>query len=58
MIHLIAGDSSTISYIVPMVAGPKGYEPLLEVHLDSIAITSSLNDIRLLTAESCRVSRR
>jgi hypothetical protein len=41
---------------MPMVVGPAGYEPLLEVHLDSIIVTSSLNDIRLLTAESCRVS--
>lgn len=55
-IHIAAGDSSSISYIMPMVIGPKGYEPLLEVHLDSIVVTSSLNDIRLLTAETCRVS--
>jgi len=55
-IRIAAGDSSTISYIMPMVVGPAGYEPLLEVHLDSVIVTSSLNDIRLLTAESCRVS--
>lgn len=55
-IHLRAGDSSTISYIVPMVASSKGYLSMLEVHLDTVTVTSSLNDIRLLTAESCRVS--
>jgi hypothetical protein len=38
-----------------MTAGPNGYEPLLEVHLDTVTLTSSLNDIRLLSAESCRV---
>jgi hypothetical protein len=38
-----------------MVSGPAGYEGRLEMHLDSITVTSSLNDIRLLTAESCRV---
>jgi hypothetical protein len=54
-IHLTAGDSSSISYIIPMVAGPTGYEPILEVHLDSITVTSSLNDICLVAAESCRV---
>ncbi|KAI0762082.1 hypothetical protein BD413DRAFT_680921 [Trametes elegans] len=54
-IHLRAGDSSTISYIVPMVASSKGYLSVLEVHLDTVAVTSSLNDIRLLTAETCRV---
>ena len=28
---------------------------MLEVHLDTVTVTSSLNDIRLLTAETCRV---
>lgn len=41
---------------MPMVASPTGYEPALEVHLDTIAVTSSLNDIRLVSAESSRVS--
>ena len=54
-IHLRAGDSSTISYIVPMIASAKGYLSMLEVHLDTVTVTSSLNDIRLLTAETCRV---
>ena len=56
LLRVTAGDSSTISYMMPMIAGPTGYESLLEVHLDSVAVTSSLNDIRLLTAESCRVN--
>lgn len=55
-IHVRAGDSSTISYIVPMVATAKGFQSVLEVHLDTVTVTSSLNDIRLLTAETCRVS--
>ncbi|EGO25461.1 hypothetical protein SERLADRAFT_415036 [Serpula lacrymans var. lacrymans S7.9] len=54
-IHVTAGDSSTISYIIPMVIGPKGYDSRLEVHLDTLTATSSLNDIKLLVAESCRV---
>ncbi|OSD07084.1 hypothetical protein PYCCODRAFT_793525 [Trametes coccinea BRFM310] len=54
-IHVRAGDSSTISYIVPMVASVKGYLSVLEVHLDTVTVTSSLNDIRLLTAETCRI---
>jgi hypothetical protein len=56
LIHITTGDSSTISYMMPMVVGPTGYDPLLEVHLESVVVTSSLNDIRLLAAESCRVS--
>ena len=38
-----------------MIASSKGYLSMLEVHLDTVTVTSSLNDIRLLTAESCRV---
>lgn len=43
---------------MPMVVIASTYEPLLEVHLDTIAISTSLNDIRILTAETCRVSLR
>lgn len=50
-----AGDDSTISYLMPLVAGAEGFRPLLEVHLDSVTVSSSLNDIRLLRAESCRI---
>lgn len=54
-LHVTAGDSSSISYLVPMVIGPDGYESRLEVHLDSVQVTSSLNDSKLVMAESCRV---
>ncbi|KIJ61338.1 hypothetical protein HYDPIDRAFT_177084 [Hydnomerulius pinastri MD-312] len=55
-LHVAAGDSSSISYLIPMVIGPDGYESRLEVHLDTVKVTSSLNDIKLIIAESCRVS--
>ncbi|TFY67887.1 hypothetical protein EVG20_g3774 [Dentipellis fragilis] len=54
-INIKAGDDSTISYVMPVVASAAGYEPLLEIHLDTVAVTTSLNDIRLLTTESCRI---
>ena len=54
-IHIRAGDRSTINYVIPMVPGPTGFEPNLEIHIDTVSITSSLNDIQLLGAESCRV---
>ncbi|KAI3619034.1 fermentation associated protein [Moniliophthora roreri] len=54
-LHLTAGDRSSVSYLMPMIAGTDGYEPILEVHLDTITVTSSLNDIRLVSAETCRV---
>ncbi|KAA1471307.1 hypothetical protein DENSPDRAFT_799140 [Dentipellis sp. KUC8613] len=54
-ISIKAGDDSTISYAMPVVASAAGYEPLLEIHLDTVGVTTSLNDIRLLTTESCRI---
>ncbi|KAJ7497366.1 hypothetical protein FB451DRAFT_229194 [Mycena latifolia] len=54
-IHVTVGDRSSINYIMPMVATAAGYESVVEVHLDTVAITSSLNDIRLVSAESCRI---
>ncbi|KAF7315604.1 hypothetical protein MIND_00075800 [Mycena indigotica] len=54
-IHVTVGDRSSINYILPMIAGPAGYESVLEVHLDTVAVTSSLNDIQLVSAESCRI---
>lgn len=56
-LHVAAGDSSSISFLIPMVIGPDGYESQLEVHLDTIEVSSSLNDIKVVTAESCRVSK-
>jgi hypothetical protein len=40
---------------MPMVASANGYEPVLEVHLDTVSISSNLNDIKLIQAETCRV---
>ncbi|KAF8973209.1 hypothetical protein BDZ97DRAFT_665381 [Flammula alnicola] len=54
-ITVAVGDRSSINYLIPMVVGPTGYESALEVHLDTVAITSSLNDIRLISSESSRV---
>ncbi|KAJ8503140.1 hypothetical protein ONZ45_g11120 [Pleurotus djamor] len=54
-IHLVVGDRSSINYTLPMVVGLEGYSPLLEIHLDTVEVTSSLNDIRLITSESCRI---
>ncbi|KAF8210348.1 hypothetical protein K438DRAFT_1959629 [Mycena galopus ATCC 62051] len=54
-IHVTVGDRSSINYMVPMVATAEGYESVVEVHLDTVEITSSLNDIRLVSAESCRI---
>ncbi|KAG6849567.1 hypothetical protein H0H93_007348 [Arthromyces matolae] len=37
-IHVTVGDRSSISYTLPMVAGPHGYQPVLEVHLDTVVV--------------------
>jgi hypothetical protein len=52
-----AGDDSTIRYLMPMVADARGYHPHLKFHLNGVTVSSSLNDIRLLTAKSCEVRR-
>ena len=54
-LFLKAGENSTINYILPMIVGSDGYEPVLEVILDTVTLTSSVNDIQLLSAESCNV---
>ncbi len=50
------GDDSTIRYVMPVVADAEGYHPHLKVHLNSMTVSSSLNDTRLLTTKSCEVS--
>ncbi|KAF5393264.1 hypothetical protein D9757_000624 [Collybiopsis confluens] len=55
LLHLTVGDRSSISYLMPMVASERGYEPILEAHLDTVSVTSSVNDIPLVSAESCRI---
>src|SRR5260221_8801034 len=53
-----AGDNSTIRYLMPMVTDAQGYQPHLKVYLNNATVSSSLNDIHLLTMESCEVSRQ
>ncbi|KAL5507471.1 CSF1 [Sanghuangporus vaninii] len=55
-IQVRLGEKSTIKYIVPMIATTQGYTAELNIEMDSISVISSLNDIRLLQAESCSVS--
>ncbi|KAG6841879.1 hypothetical protein C0991_005609 [Blastosporella zonata] len=54
-IQVTVGDRSSISYTLPMVTSPSGYRPVLEVHLDTVVVSSSLNDIQMVTSESCRI---
>ncbi|KAJ3575090.1 hypothetical protein NP233_g1335 [Leucocoprinus birnbaumii] len=54
-INVAVGDRSSINYLMPVVAGRSGYDSVFEVHLDDVSVTSSLNDIHLIHAESCRV---
>ncbi|KAF9012385.1 hypothetical protein BDQ17DRAFT_1496756 [Cyathus striatus] len=54
-LNVSVGDRSSINYFVPLVATSKGYDSIVEVHLDTVLATSTLNDIRLVNAESCRV---
>jgi hypothetical protein len=54
-IQIRAGDNSTATYLVPMVANEDGYEASMDVHLENVSVTSSLNDIRILSARECHV---
>uniref|UniRef100_D8QC92 Csf1 N-terminal domain-containing protein n=1 Tax=Schizophyllum commune (strain H4-8 / FGSC 9210) TaxID=578458 RepID=D8QC92_SCHCM len=56
-LHLAADDNSTIAYVMPMIAtaDTEAYEATLEVHLDSVKVTSSLNDIELVNAQLLRI---
>ncbi|KAI5121559.1 hypothetical protein M0805_000740 [Coniferiporia weirii] len=54
--QLRVGDKSSVKYLVPMIATTQGYTAELELFMNNISITSSLNDIRLLEADSCSIS--
>ncbi|KAF8630636.1 hypothetical protein AX15_002787 [Amanita polypyramis BW_CC] len=54
LLQVTAGDCSA-RFTIPMVADHNGYESTLEIHLDDIIVTSSLNDIRLVQSEACRI---
>lgn len=49
------GPNSTLSYVLPMVATPQGYDTLVEFHLDEMSVSSSVNYATFLKAETCRV---
>ncbi|GAA5833329.1 hypothetical protein JCM11251_005205 [Rhodosporidiobolus azoricus] len=49
------GPNSTVTYVLPMVATTGGYDTLLEMHLDELSISSSVNYAPFLHAEACRI---
>ncbi|KAK4047646.1 Macrophage colony-stimulating factor 1 receptor [Microbotryomycetes sp. JL201] len=49
------GSNSTICYSLPMVSDRDGYETLIELHLDNLGISSSVNYATFVKAESCRL---
>ncbi|KAK4051737.1 Macrophage colony-stimulating factor 1 receptor [Microbotryomycetes sp. JL221] len=49
------GAHSTISYNLPFVSTSEGYETLIEVHLDKLGISSSVNYATFIHAETCRL---
>ncbi|KLO15399.1 hypothetical protein SCHPADRAFT_995885 [Schizopora paradoxa] len=53
-----AGDASTLKYLVPMVATTEGYTAEMELILDKVAVSSSLNDMVILDADSYKLSSR
>ncbi|GAA5979280.1 hypothetical protein JCM10908_002865 [Rhodotorula pacifica] len=49
------GPNSTVTYVLPMVATTAGFDTLLELHLDELGMTSSVNYAPFLQAQTCRV---
>ncbi|SCV73833.1 BQ2448_6263 [Microbotryum intermedium] len=49
------GPNSTLSVVIPMVATASGYDQQVEVHLDEVSISSSVNYAPFLRAQSCRI---
>ncbi|GAA5841695.1 hypothetical protein JCM9279_000733 [Rhodotorula babjevae] len=49
------GPNSTMTYFLPMVATQAGFDTLLELHLDDISASSSVNHETFFHAESCRI---
>lgn len=56
-LDVVVGENSTVAYEMAMVAHERGYESMLQLHLDSISMSSSVNQSRFLLADSCRVSK-
>ena len=50
------GENSSISFVLPMLAGEGGYDTFLEVHLDEISLSSSVNYDTFLRSRICRIS--
>lgn len=54
-LQLRLSDRSFVKYLVPMVTMEESYNAELDIFLDNISVSSSLNDVRLLEAKSCKV---
>ena len=50
------GSSSSLSFVLPMLASETGWDAFLEVHMDALAISSSVNYDPFLKARTARVS--
>lgn len=44
-----------MTYLLPMVATMAGYDTLLELHLDEVGLSSSVNYAPFLQAPACRI---
>ena len=49
------GRDSSLSYVLPNVASSQGYDSLIEIHMDQLAISSSVNYQEFIKADYCRV---
>ena len=55
---VLIGGNSNMTYDMAMVAHELGYKTMLQVHhLDTVSMSSSVNQSRFLYADSCKVRR-
>lgn len=55
-LDVIVGSYSSITYTQSQFATERGYDAMLVMHLDTVAISSSVNYLTFLEAKSCKLS--
>lgn len=55
-LDIIVGPDSSVVYTQSQVATPHGYDSMIALHLDSLAIASSVNLETFIESKTCKVS--
>jgi len=55
-LDVVVGENSSINYTQSQFATGRGYDAILVLHLDSLVISSSVNYLDFLQAQTCKLS--